>query len=128
MADDGFLLAARYEPVGGNDWAFYFINNTDIPLESLVLEHVDYEWGDMGNSQDVNRQVGPVKARGVLLAWRDDSDAAELRTDLTFQARSARGQHGMTFEFPKLYRNTENSLTAPLLGKARHVARPSGAE
>ncbi len=122
--DDGYLVAACHEPAAsGQEWAFYFVNNTADPIEELVLRRVGYEWGDFGNTRDVERALGPVAARHFLLAWRDDSDAAEVRVDLTFRARTRRGDETLTFELPKLYRIKEDRAV-PVLGKARLAVRP----
>jgi len=124
-ADGDFLLAVRFEPAWDeNEWAFYFINNTDTHIEKLLLVQAGYEWGDMGNVKEVNQDFGPVRPREFILTWRDDSDAAEVRIDLTFRLRTARSDETLNFEFPKLYRLRDNPEDVPLLGKARFLSRP----
>lgn len=119
----GRFLAVRREPhADGKDYAFYFVNDTAEPILSLALATVGYGWGDHEtNAKDVGRLFGPIGARDFILAWRDDSDAAELRLDLRFHLRLARGEATLMFEVPRLYRREEETATAPLLGKALFV-------
>ena len=121
---DGHLLAVRCEPKSPDEWAFYFVNDTDDPIDELVLARVGYEWGDTGNEKVLDRDLGALGPRRFVLAWRDDSDGAELRMDLGFRLMTSRGRASLTFEVGKLYRRRDVQVEAPLLGQVCTVVRP----
>lgn len=113
----GWLVAVRKK--NASEWEFFFVNDTDQPVEEVVLEEVSYEWGDTGNSTEVGKSLGPVAPRSFVAAWIDDSDAAELRMDLKFRM----GDRTVRFELPKLYR-LRSEVDAPVFGKALYVTGP----
>jgi hypothetical protein len=86
-----------------NLWSFYLINDSDAPLESVVLNQVGYEWGDLGNSASANVRITGLAAGAHALIWRDDSSAAEVRMDLSLTVRMGNREARLLFEFPKLY-------------------------
>jgi len=120
---DSYLVAVCYEPqMPIKKWAFYFINNTDAPIEALILKRVEYEWGDMGSVTAVNESLGALPERSFHLAWRDDED--EMRIEMIFQARTSRGEEQLNFELPMLYKRIEDKAV-PILGKCRCCTGPT---
>lgn len=92
------ILAAS--PLDGGHWAFHLVNDSDQPITSVLLESVDYEWGDMGSERKIGSRFGPIAARTAVEIWRDDDDAAELRMSLYLVVDGRR----VMAEFPKLYK------------------------
>ena len=109
-------------PVAGRCWAFHFVNDSDEPIESLLLQQVDYEWGDMGGGSSPQARFGPVAPRTAVEIWRDDNNAAELSTSLQLLVRGASGERTITAEFGKLYRVKQLTPIA-VLGRDGVLAR-----
>ncbi len=84
-------------------WSFYLINDCSAPLEWAVLDQVDYEWGDIGSGKEVGAHFTNLAPGAHRLIWRDDSDAAEVRTTLSLRVRTHGREVPLVFEFPKLY-------------------------
>lgn len=120
--NEGFLLAACHEITGsGDDWYFHFINATDNAVEKLILLQVDCEWGDISNTNTLNIELDSVPAGCSVLAWRDTSDIAELRSSFLFIVKSGGITEEITFEFPKLY-IAGGWEFIPVLGKKGYIS------
>lgn len=107
-------------PEGDLCWLFHFINDTEVPIESVEVQRVDYEWGDMGNGQEVGRRFGPI-APGASVEIYKETDT-EVRTSLTLRVRSSRGEQRILAEFGKLYRTPSQPVRIPVLGRLGKVA------
>ncbi len=117
MSDDLLVAATRrHLPLDGKRWAFYLINKSSEPVESVVLKEVGYEWGDIGNTKNPDSQFGPLAPDKCVEIWRDDDSAAELRMWLTLLIRRAGVTRTLTVEFPKLYL-VKTLATIPVLNK-----------
>jgi hypothetical protein len=58
------VAATPIEPRDGDKcWAFHVVNDGSEPIERVVLEGVDYEWGDSGNARTMNAEFGPIAPR-----------------------------------------------------------------
>jgi hypothetical protein len=98
-------LAACREALGdGNEWSFYLINDSAVPLERATLYEVDYEWGDFGNSEAADVSIANLAPGAHALIWRDDGSGAELRMTLSLRVHADGREVRLQFEFPKLYR------------------------
>ena len=105
-------------PVERGAWEFFLINDSDAPLDWAVLTRVAYEWGDFGNSEDVQVRVPGLAPGAHARIWRDDGDGAELRMELSVQVCISGREGVLVFEFPKLYRLTDRLPLIADLGKA----------
>jgi hypothetical protein len=88
----------------GNEWSFYLINDSNVPLDSAVLYSVSYEWGDWGRSDKASVRVTALAPGAHALIWRDDGSGAELRMELSLRVHACGRDTTLRFEFPKLYR------------------------
>ena len=108
-------IAACREALGdGKSWSYYLINDSNVPLDSAVLDEISYEWGDTGNRERVNVNVTGLAAGAHALIWRDDGSGAELRMDLALRVRMGDREARLLFEFPMLYKKTDLPLVAGL--------------
>lgn len=116
------LVATRLDPpVDGRSWAFHMVNDSTEPIESSVVEFVDYEWGEQGSRTSPGTRHGPIPPGSSVEVWRDDDDAAEVRMSLTLRVRGAGGERRILGEFGRLDRNKQ--LTpVPILGTEGVVA------
>jgi hypothetical protein len=69
----------------------------------VVLYEIGYEWGDSGNSQAADVRVTGLAPGAHALMWRDDSNGAELRMDLSLRVKVRGREVRMQFQFPKLH-------------------------
>ena len=104
------VAACREQLDDGKEWSFYLINDSDRPLDSVVLNELHYEWGDWGNSEPADVHVAGLAAGAHALIWRDDGSGAELRMNLLLLVRMGDREVRLAFEFPKLYRKTDLPL------------------
>jgi hypothetical protein len=109
-------------PADGKCWAFHVVNDSAAPIESMVLEDVSYEWGDMGGGSSPNLRFGPLAPGASVEIWRDDDNAAELRMELELLVRDGGGERRVTAEFGKLYR-VRQLQPIPGLGRDGVAAR-----
>jgi hypothetical protein len=110
------MVACR-EPAGdGAGWTFHLINDGVVPIEHAQLCAVEYEWGDVGNSDPVDVRIGDVAPAAHALVWRDDGSGAELRMTLVLRASAGGREALLSFEFPRLYRLRDLPLV-PELGR-----------
>ncbi len=98
------VVACREDLEDGKQWSFYLINDGDAAIDWVELFEIGYEWGDLGNSEQVQVRVADLAPGGYALIWRDDGSGAELRMDLSIRVRSAGRAVKLNVEFPKLYR------------------------
>ena len=100
-------------------WSFYLVNEGGAAIDAAELAAVRYEWGDQyvsGESPGV--RIADLGPGGRALLWRDDG-SSETRTDLWLRVTQRGLQTWLLFEFPKLYRQTGNTLVS-------HPARMEG--
>lgn len=113
------VAACREPPDGGGEWRFYLINDGGAPLDSAELYRVSTEWGDLGHSRATDVRVGGLSPGGHALIWRDDG---EFRIELALLVRAGGREARLTFEFPRLYRQTELPRVRGLGRRGREVA------
>ena len=98
-------IAACSESLGdGGLWSFYLINDSDTPLDAVTLYKIEYEFGDMGNSEATDKRVTGVAPGAHALLWRDDGSGVELRMELFLRVQARDREMRMQFEFPRLYK------------------------
>ncbi len=107
-------------PEGDLCWAFHVVNDSDEAIESLIVESVDYEWGDMGNREAVGKRFGPIAPRTALEVHRETD--TEVRTSLTLLVRGPSGERRVVAEFGKLYRARGPLVTIPILDRPGKLA------
>jgi hypothetical protein len=97
------IVACREALDDGNEWSFYLINDSAFALDLAVLHEIQYEWGDIGNSQTTDVRVANLATEAQALIWRDDGSGAELRMDFLLRVCARGCEAELRFEFPKLY-------------------------
>lgn len=102
-------------PEGDLCWRFHFVNDSDEPIESVVVESVDYEWGDSGNGRRVGTRFGPIPARTSLEIFKETD--TEVRTSLTLRVRGPGGEQSVVAEFGRLYRLSGVLAPIPILDR-----------
>lgn len=102
-------------PTAGHCWAFHVINDGDVPIESLLVEQVHYEWGDFGNSEDVGVRFGAIAPGASLEVYREID--TELRTGLTLLVTTAGETHRVDAWVGRLYATPRGLEPIPILGK-----------
>ena len=107
----------------GKEWSFYLINDSDAPLDLAVLYQISYEWGNMANNDAANVRISGLAPGAHALVWRDDSNAAELRMELSLRVQVRGHDVRLQFEFPKLYKLRDLPLVDGL-GKRGWESRP----
>lgn len=118
-------LAACRETAEGEAWTFHVINDSAVAFDSVLLEAVGYEWGDIGRSEAVNVRVGGLAPGAHASIWRDDGSGAELRMDFSLRVRAGALEVALRFEFPILYRRTSMPVVEGL-GRPGVVGHPIG--
>jgi len=108
------IAACREALDDGNEWSFYLINDSAFALDLAVLHEIQYEWGDIGNSQTTDVRVTNLASGSNTLVWRDDGSGAELRMDLLLRVSAEGREAELRFEFPRLYRKHDLPLVAGL--------------
>jgi len=96
------VAACREALNDGKAWSFYLINDSNAPFDRAVVYKIDYEWGDMGNSEDADVRVTDLAPGAHALIWRDDGSGAELRMELSLRLYLRGREVPLRFEFPKL--------------------------
>jgi hypothetical protein len=59
------------------------VNDGDRPIGVIEVESVDYEWGDLGNSEKIGTRVGPIEPGATVEIYRETD--TEVRTSLTLK-------------------------------------------
>lgn len=107
-----FICATPIDPpIDGKCWAFHLVNDSSEPVTSIWVKSVSFEWGDMGNTEQIDRRVGPV-APGACCELHREVDS-EMRTAIELEVD---GQP-MGAEFPRLYRVVPGLVRIPVLGR-----------
>lgn len=100
------LLLAPIEPPDGElCWSVRFVH--DKPVREVLVESVDYEWGDQGNERKLGHRFGPL-APGVEVEIYRETDT-EVRTSLTLSVDGLRWYA----ELGKLYRDRPPRTITP---------------
>jgi hypothetical protein len=107
----GAMIVAATPEEGSLCWAFHFINDSDAPVQAVLLESVDYEWGDMGNSEAKGVRFGPIPPGGAVELMRETD--TEVRTSVTLEVDGKR----CVAEFGKLYRPGGPYPVIPVLNR-----------
>jgi hypothetical protein len=98
------IAAVRSRRHHGEDrWTFYLVNTSSNPIESAVLEAVDYEWGEGGSTEHPKASFGPIAPGSSVELWRED-ESVEVRMTLTVLLHTTNGKRRIKGEFPMLYR------------------------
>lgn len=92
------------------EWSFYLINDSNDHIDSVVLNQIWYEWGDLANSESVASCVTDIGPGAHALIWRDDGSGVEFRMILSVLACVGDREVNLSFEFPKLYRQRNLKL------------------
>ena len=121
-APEAMIVAATpIDPPDGEwCWRFHFVNNSEEPVESVVVDRVDYEWGDMGNGEAVGAWFGPVPPRSSVEIYKEID--TEVRTSLTLTVRGPAGSQRIVAEFGKLYSTPGNVVPIPIVDRLGKVA------
>jgi outer membrane protein assembly factor BamB len=103
------------------------VNDGDEVIERVVVESVDYEWGDRGNAKrQLGTAFGPI-APGTSVEVLRETDT-EVRTSVTLLVRDATGEHRIVAELGKLYRRAGVLADVPILGRKAAIAQLVGAD
>ena len=86
-----------------NSWSFYFVNDGLVPLDSVTLCRVSWEYGDIPRSDNVAVQVVELAPKAAVRLWRDYGD---LRTELQVTVCLAGREAQLSFEFPRFSRQS----------------------
>jgi len=71
-------VAACPEAVGDdNEWSFYLLNDSCMPLDEVVLTTFGHEWGDFGDAGHPDMKLVNVRPGESVLIWRGNDE--ELR-------------------------------------------------
>ena len=97
-----FRLAVCHELLGdGCEWSIYAINALAQPA-TLVVEHVDWEWGDMGHAKRPGAKFS-LPSKGVARMLRVDGADGELSMSVTVLLTTSGIQSRLSFSLGKLY-------------------------
>jgi hypothetical protein len=102
-------------PEGDRCWAFLFVNDSEVAVESLVVESVDYEWGDIGHRTPLGTRFGRIAA-GAAIELLKETDT-EVRTSVTLRISGPEGQQRCVAEFGRLYRGRGPFVPIPVLNR-----------
>jgi hypothetical protein len=93
-------------------WTFYLINDGEATIGSVELAAVRYEWGDQYvGGESPGTRIARLEPGARALIWRDDG-SSETRIDLWLRMTLQELEAWLLFEFPKLYRQKQTTLTA----------------
>jgi hypothetical protein len=102
----------------------YLKNDSSVKLESVVLEKIGFEWGDVGTYTEEEKDFGSVAPGSHILIWRDDDASPELRMDAWLRVRWESGEQRLLFEFSRLYMDRDGIPVIPELGCPGFIATP----
>ncbi len=108
-------------PEGDKSWAFYFINDSPEPIESVFVHSVNYEWGDSGNSTAVGTLLGPVPPGNYIEILKETE--TEVRTAVILMVKNPSGNHWINAEVGKLYSHPETYSHIPILNRLGKLAQ-----
>jgi hypothetical protein len=106
-------LVACPEPDGS--WSFHLINDSDAPIPSVVLESVEWEWGDWGDRKTIESSSGPVPPRASREVWRGDD--GEMRMEIRLRVAHPGGTGTLKFSFGKIYLRRDSLERIPGFGR-----------
>ena len=110
-ADLSCRIVATRTP-GSSSWLFHLVNDGDREIETAALEAVKYEWGDQyAGGESPHARVSGLAPGAQAHVWTDDG-SSEMRTDLWLRVTRDGSDVWLLFEFPKLYRQAGDTLTA----------------
>jgi hypothetical protein len=110
------VAATPIEPPDGDFcWAFHFVNDSAELIEELIIEGINYEWGDAGSSRTTGQVFGPL-APGEWIEFLREA-ATEVRTSLTLRVRGPFGERVIEAEAGRLYRGGGILVPIPILGR-----------
>ena len=107
-------------PDGDRCWAFHVVNDEHDTIEAIVVEAVSYEWGDFGNSEDLNVTFGPLEPGASIEVYRETN--TELRTGLTLRVRIVGRERRVFAEVGRLYWPPASLIDIPILGRSGKLA------
>jgi hypothetical protein len=115
------VAATPIEPPDGDRcWAFHVINDGSEPIVRVIVESVDYEWGDSGSATRVDATFGPIEPSASVEVWRETD--TEVRTSLTLRVRDATGERRVVAEVGRLYRTPGLLVPIPILDRHGKLA------
>ena len=118
-------VAACLEPgADGKEWSFYVLNDSQVPLDRVVLKTFGHEWGDDGPAIQLDVEVNHIAPGGNALIWRDNDDEMRMWLTLLIEAGGRKAQH--MFEFPMLYKRKGQLPMVAELGKPGWVVSATG--
>ena len=107
-------------PDRGRYWAFYIVNDSNQPIEAIVVESVEYEWGDIGNSERIDTRFGPIAPNSFVEVYRETD--TEVRTALTLRVNGAEGPQRTIAKVGRLYARPSGLEPLPILGRDGKLA------
>jgi hypothetical protein len=107
-------------PEGDKCWAFHVVNDSTEPIESILVERVDYEWGDFGNAAVVGTRWGPIDPFTSVEILRETD--TEVRTSVRLLVRGPAGERRIIAEVGRLYRRPGPLVPIPILNLPGRLA------
>lgn len=92
-------------PAGDLCYVFRLTNDSEEAILSVLVESIDYEWGDFGNGRRIGSTFGPI-APGESVEFARET-ATEVRTSVTLRVRDSAGERRLCAEFGRLYAGRE---------------------
>jgi hypothetical protein len=108
-------VAACLEP--GDDrkqWSIYVLNDGTAALGEVVLRKFGHEWGDLGGAVEPGAKVRDVAPGSSARIWRDNDEEMRMWGELVVRCGDER--QAFLFEFPLLYRHTDELQAVPGIG------------
>ena len=93
----------------GAGWDFYLINDGEVPIDSAELLEIGHEWGNLRATDPMDVTVENI-APGRHEFICSESGSAEGRVELVFRMQVQGREARLNFEFPKLYKLTDQHL------------------
>jgi hypothetical protein len=104
-------------------WSFHLLNDSEAPVDAVVVKSVDYEWGDSGSSESPGTRTGSIPAGASAEVWRGDD--GEMRLEVIVTVTQAGRSQDVTFSFGKIYTRRDALEVVPGFERPGILARPS---
>lgn len=104
-----------------NEWSVYLLNDLPCTID-VIVEHIDYEWGDLGHSQRPGTRF-TLPPAGIARVCRVDDDDAELSMTISLLITAHAKNCRAAFELGKLY-HYRDPMPIEALGMAGWLRSP----